>query len=385
MPNLVPGTKIPEKPKAKRRALSTFSRGGLLSLAFLMAACASQDTTKSAGFDKSRADRFFVAGYRDVTESYIDEVKVDKLAIAGLESLASIDPDLSIAVERKEVRIALDGQEAITFLQPNAGDVSAWASLTSAAISVARTRSKELEKANTERLYEAVFDGLLTELDQFSRYSGRDEARNNRASRDGFGGVGIRINIIDEGIRVLSVMEKTPAEDAGIKAKDLIVRIDGVDTRDLSQREAIKRLRGRLRSKVRLDIEREGQKDLLPVTVTRARIVPQTVRIKKADSIAHITVSGFNQNTTETLREKIEEVAQRLGPELKGYVLDLRGNPGGLLDQAVGVSDLFITAGRIVTTHGRHPDSEQFFDAEPDDIAAGLPTQRPCRMRGAPW
>ncbi|TQV80645.1 S41 family peptidase [Denitrobaculum tricleocarpae] len=357
----------------KNRALRTVSRSTLLPLAFLMAACASQDTTKSAGFDVSRADRFFVASYRDVAESYIDEVMVDRLALAGLEGLATIDPDISIAVEREKVRIALEGEEAVSFHQPKPNDVNAWAHLTAAAITVARTKSKELEETNTERLYETVFDGVLAELDPFSRYSGRDEARNNRASREGFGGVGIRIDISDEGIRVISVMERTPAEKAGVKAEDLILKIDGVDTRELSQKDAIRRLRGRLRSQVKLDIEREGYNELLPITVTRARIVPQTVRIKKADEVAHITISGFNQNTTLNLRNKIREVSQKVGPDLKGYVLDLRGNPGGLLDQAVAVADLFLTGGRIVSTHGRHPDSEQFFDAEPDDIADGLP------------
>ncbi len=373
LPNDVPGSATPEETKPRNRALRTVSRGALLSLAFFIVACASQDSTTSSGFDRSRADRLFVAGYRDVAESYIDEIKVNQLALAGLEGLATIDPDLSVAIESEEVRIAVEGEEAIRFHQPHPNDVNAWASLTTAAISLARTKSKELEEANTERLYETVFDGMLGELDQFSRYSGREEARINRASRDGFGGVGIRINITDEGIRVLSVMEKTPAERAGLKANDLILKIDGVDTAGLSQRDAITRLRGRLRSKVRLVVERDGREHPLPITVTRARIVQQTVRIKKADEIAHIAVSGFNQNTTQNLRQKIREVAQRVGPKLKGYVIDLRGNPGGLLDQAVGVSDLFITEGRIVSTHGRHPDSEQFFDAEPDDIAKGLP------------
>lgn len=338
-----------------------------------MAACASQDTTKSSGFDTSRADRFFVASYRDVAGSYIDEVEMDRLAIAGLEGLAAIDPDISVAIERKELRIALNGEEAFSFQQPKPNDIDAWAHLTAKAISVARTKSQELQESNTERLYETVFDGLLAELDPFSRYSGREQARKNRANREGFGGVGIRIDISDAGIRVLSVMERTPAEKAGVKAQDLILKIDGVDTRELSEKEAIQRLRGRLHSEVQLDIERAGRRTLLPIKVTRARIVPQTVRLKKVDQFAHIAVTGFNQNTTLTLRHKVREVAQKLGSDLKGYVIDLRGNPGGLLDQAVEVSDLFINDGRIVSTHGRHPDSEQFFDAEPGDIANGLP------------
>jgi len=372
-PTPVPGEQKRLVPGVERRALRTVSRSALLSLAFFIVACASQDSTTPSGFDQSRADRLFVAGYRDVAESYIDEVTVNQMAVAGLEGLSTIDPDISVAIEREEIRIALKGKEAAHFPQPDAGDFLAWANLTTSAISAVRSKSKDLEQANAERLYETVFDGLLSELDQFSRYSGRDEARLNRASRDGFGGVGIRIEVTDAGIQVLSIMEKTPAEKAGIRVDDLIVKIDGIASKGLSQTEAVSRLRGRLHSKVRLEIKRKGSRLPRLVTVTRARIVQQTVYIKRVDAIAHIAVTGFNQNTTQNLSRKIREVAQKSGPELKGYVIDLRGNPGGLLDQAVGVSDLFITEGRIVSTHGRHPDSEQFFDAEPDDIALGLP------------
>ncbi len=112
---------------------------------------------------------------------------------------------------------------------------------------------------------------------------------------------------------------------------------------------------------------------LLTFSLTRAHIVPQTVNYRSEGSVGYLRVSGFNQSTAQTLREKILQAKREQGKALKGFVLDLRGNPGGLLDQAVSVSDLFLSRGRIVSTRGRHPDSHQFFDARKDDLAAGLP------------
>src|SRR3546814_5186656 len=124
---------------------------------------------------------------------------------------------------------------------PDDNDAQARGMLTSSGISAARYHSKELDQADPERLYEAVFDGLLSQLDSFSRYAGRDAARENRASRDGFGGIGVRIRVIEEGVLVLSVMENTPAEGAGLRKDDLIVAIDGSRVEGLSQEDEIGR------------------------------------------------------------------------------------------------------------------------------------------------
>ncbi|MFQ5772911.1 MAG: S41 family peptidase [Kiloniellaceae bacterium] len=358
---------------AKETAPRAWRRLATLCVAFFMVACATQDTRAPANQDLSLANRLFSVGYRDVADIYIDDVAVSDLAVAGLNGLSSIDSDLAVSRSGGRILMSIDGQQAGAFAAPAVGDTEGWGNLTAAALNIGRVRSAELDAAEPERLYEVVFDGMLSELDGFSRYAGREEARENRASRDGFGGIGVRIRLIDQGVRILSVMEDTPAERSGLRDNDVITEIDGEPTVGLSQRDVVRRLRGPLRSRVALTVKRDSAPRPLNIQVVRAHIVPQTVRYSRIGKVAHIRVSGFNQSTTRTLRDKMKLATRDLGPELAGFVLDLRGNPGGLLDQAVAVSDLFVTGGRIVSTHGRHPDSHQYFDAEPDDVAKHKP------------
>jgi carboxyl-terminal processing protease len=256
---------------------------------------------------------------------------------------------------------------------PDPENAKAWGELTANAVESSRSASPVLAEIEAERLYEAVFGGMITRLDRFSRYAGRDVALENRASRDGFGGIGVRIRVIDEGVKILSVMEKTPAEDSGLLVEDIITDIDGLSAIGLTQREVVRRLRGPIRSKVKLLVLRATEQEKLPISVTRALVVPQTVEFHTEDNVGYIRVSNFNQGTARSLREKLKLARRELGENLLGYILDLRGNPGGLLDQGVEVADLFVRKGLILTTHGRHPDSHQVFDAASDDLAEDLP------------
>jgi carboxyl-terminal processing protease len=350
-----------------------WQRLGALSVAFFMVACTAQDTRVTADGDLSLANRLFRDGYQDIIDIYIDEVQASDLALAGLDNLTDLDPDISVLAQDGWITMKMDGQLIGNFTAPPNHDPEAWGDLTASALRLGRSRSALIEAADPEEIYEVVFDGILTELDKFSRYAGRDEARENRASRDGFGGIGVRIRLIDEGVRIMSVMEKTPAERAGLKDNDIILEIDGETTVGLNQREVVRRLRGPLRSRVALTVGREDAPASLGIEVVRAHIVPQTVTYRRDGDAAVIQLTGFNQSTTRTLREKLNQATKEIGPDLSGFVLDLRGNPGGLLDQAVAVADLFIGDGRIVSTHGRHPDSHQYFDAEPDDLAKHRP------------
>ncbi len=348
-------------------------RAGPLCLAFLMVACASQDSAPPLGYDEARAERLFSTGYQDVSDIFIEEVSVSQLAIAGMGSLASIDPAIGVERDGDLLRVSVDGTSMASYPMPDPNDAKGWGALTAATISASRYHSDDLDNAEPEQLYEVVFDGVLGELDNFSRYAGREAARENRASRDGFGGIGIRIRLIEEGVLVLSVMENTPAEKAGLTSDDVITLIDGTSVEGLSQREVVRRLRGPVRTKVSLTIDREANESPLAIAVTRSHIVPQTVSYRREGNLAYIRLSGFNQRTTDTLKQKVKQAQNEIGDELEGFILDLRGNPGGLLDQAVEVSKLFITQGRIVSTHGRHPDSHQYFSASSDDLTKGAP------------
>ena len=356
-----------------RKVQQLFRRGVPLALAFSIVACASQDSSDSKIFDEDRTEAVFSVGYDDIANIYIDNVKISDLAVAGIDGLGSLDPAFSVGREGNELSIYIEDVRTDTLRLPANEDADAWGELTARAIHASRTWSKELNQAEPELIYEAVFDGMLSELDGYSRYAGREEARENRASRDGFGGIGVRIRLIEEGVLVLSVMEGTPAEAAGLLANDVIVAINGEEVAGLSQREAVTRLRGPLRSKVLLTLDRPDVLDPVMAEVTRSHIIPQTVIYQRMGRIAYLQMTGFNQNTTRSLEEKLRFAKKDIGATLAGFILDLRDNPGGLLDQSVSVSDAFVSEGRIVTTRGRHPDSHQYFEADRDDLIADLP------------
>ncbi len=348
-------------------------RSGPLCLAFLMVACASQDSTAPVGYDEARAKHLFSASYRNVSDIYIEDVSVEDLAVAGMSSLASIDPAIGIQREGSRLQVSIDGNRMASYPMPDPVDTQAWGALTASVISATRYHSPDLDASDPEKLYEAFFDGLLTELDNFSRYAGREAARENRASREGFGGIGVRIRLIEEGVLILSVMDETPAQSAGLLQDDTIIAIDGTSVEGLSQRDVVRRLRGRPGTDVMLSIERESIQMGQPVAVTRRHIVPQTVSYRREGNLGYIKLSGFNNQTTDSLREKVAQAQSEMGSDLRGFILDLRGNPGGLLEQAIAVSDVFVTSGRIVSTHGRHTESHQYFQAKKEDLTGNTP------------
>lgn len=356
-----------------RNSAAAGRRIAVLSLSLLLFGCALSEGYDSQDYSVARATRIFSTGYQGVSDVYINDLALPQLALAGLGGLTAIEPELAVDIRDRQLVVSVRGQQVHYIKAPDDDDPRDWGNLTATAIELGQRNSAALARATPEALYEAVFDGIVEELDSFSRYAGRDQARENKASREGFGGLGIRIGIVDHGVKVVSVIEGTPAETAGLKAEDVITAIDGEPAAGMSQREAIRRLRGRIRSLVELTVNRGSVPDPLTISVTRAHIVPQTVIYKAEGQVGYIQVTSFNQRTTNNLREKVLQAERELGKDLKGLVLDLRANPGGLLEQAVSVSDLFVTDGRIVSTHGRHPDSHQYFDAQKNDLADGLP------------
>ncbi len=168
-------------------------------------------------------------------------------------------------------------------------------------------------------------------------------------------------------------MHYTPAERMGLKIDDLIEEIDGQPTKGLNQKDVVDRLRGSPDSKVDITIKRVEESDPFVVTITRAHVVPETVNYRREGDVGYFRIYSFNSETAESLKRAVADAEQEIGPRLRGLIIDLRDNPGGLLNQSVAVSNLFLTEGRVVSTHGRHPDSHQFFEASGDDITNGKP------------
>jgi carboxyl-terminal processing protease len=346
-------------------------RLGALILAITLAGCGI-----GAGFGETDAydspRRMFTTGYEKIGAFYIQDVALSDLALAGLTQVASLDTTLGVVRETDRVALRVDGRNRATFKMPAEDDAAGWGKLTAEVVAAIRSASPQLQAKTNEDIYDAFFAGALTKLDGFSRYSTAVEATENRATREGFGGIGVRIAVEDDTVRIVSVMNYTPAQRVGLKSDDLITHVDGKPLKGLGQDQVIDMLRGPDDSKVRLTVVRDGGKPFA-VVVTRAHIVPETVTYERKGNVAYMHIYGFNLDTADSLRKEMLHARQDIGRALQGYVLDLRGNPGGLLDQSVAVSDLLIKHGRIVSTHGRHPDSHQYFEATAGDVADGLP------------
>jgi carboxyl-terminal processing protease len=360
--------------RSVRGRLRRAARAVALVPALFLAAPAGVDRPAAAGdYNAYEASRLFAAGYNDIARIYIDEVALPVLALDGLDALATLDRRIAVARGGGEIAVRFHGRTVGSYHVPAPRDIDAWSAVTAGVIDLARRASDRLAERPIAEIYERVFDGMLERLDGYSRYAGADAAQQNRASRDGFGGIGARVHARAGGIAVLSVRDGSPAARAGLAPGDTIVAIDGAATRGLKQREAIDRLRGHVDTTLALSVRRDGGRSVRTLRLRRAHIVPETVATRADGRLAVIEITGFNQETAHAVERAVRKLNARMGARLAGYVLDLRGNPGGLLDQAVDVADLFVRHGRIVSTHGRHPDSHQYFTARPDDIGDDRP------------
>ncbi len=332
--------------------------------------CAS---SRSATDPSALSRQMFEAGFEDIDAVYIDKPDIGGLALAGMQQLSTIDSDLTARRTGDKVELLLKNQVAYSRTVENGFDADDWGGLTADVLSEATEESEKIRTSPIEKIYESMFSGVVGKLDQFSRYAGAQNARENRAARDGFGGIGVRISVEDDQVRVISVMHYTPAERMGLKADDTIVEIDGESTKGLNQQQVVDYLRGPVGSKVDITVRRAEEPDPFVASITRAHVVPETVNYRREGDVGYFRIYSFNSETAESLKRAVADAEQEIGPRLKGLIIDLRDNPGGLLNQSVAVSNLFLREGRVVSTHGRHPDSHQYFEASGDDIANGKP------------
>lgn len=345
--------------------------GAVAVLGLLAAGCAGSSGVSTDG--GSTARQMFVAGFEDIDAVYINKPDIGALAVAGLQQLSTIDSDVTARRSADRIELMLKNQVAYSANVADDFDAEDWGELTSEVLDEASASSEKIKATPSEKIFEAMFSGIVGKLDQFSRYAGAKSAKENRAARDGFGGIGVRISVEDDQVRVISVMHYTPAERMGLKTDDLIMAIDGETTKGLTQQDVVEKLRGPVDSKVEVTVKRAGQDAPFSVAILRAHVVPETVNYRREGDVAYFRIYSFNSETADSLKRAVSDAEQEIGPRMKGIVLDLRDNPGGLLNQSVAVSNLFLTEGRVVSTHGRHPDSHQFFEASGEDITEGKP------------
>ena len=255
-----------------------------------------------------------------------------------------------------------------------AADNSAYRQLDLFGDAFERVRADYVRPVQESELVDNAIQGMVSSLDPHSAYmNAKQYADMQITTRGQFGGLGLEVTMEDGLVKVISPIDDTPASRAGIKAGDFVAAIDGAPVQGLSLDEAIAKMRGAVGGKVSLTILRQGSKKPFDVALTREVIHVASVKFHREGDVGYIRLAAFNEETASGLVHAVSELKKQIGPGLKGYIIDLRNNPGGLLDQAIDVSDDFLQSGQIVSTRGRHPDDTASYSAHPGDIADGKP------------
>jgi carboxyl-terminal processing protease len=239
-----------------------------------------------------------------------------------------------------------------------------------------RARADYVEKPDDSKLVQSAINGMLAGLDPHSSYMDPNSFRDIQVQTRGeFGGLGIEVTMEDGLVKVVAPIDDTPAAKAGVMANDIITKIDNEQVRGLTLNQAVEKMRGPVDTKIELTIMRKGQDKPIEVTIVRDVIRVKSVRShSEGDDIGYIRITQFSEQTTDGLKKAISDLTSQLGADkIKGFVIDLRNNPGGLLDQAISVSDAFLDRGEIVSTRGRNAEETQRFNARPGDLTKGKP------------
>ncbi|AHB47519.1 peptidase S41 [Hyphomicrobium nitrativorans NL23] len=237
-----------------------------------------------------------------------------------------------------------------------------------------RVRSDYVEKPDDTMLIENAINGMLAALDPHSSYMSPKHYRDMQVQTRGeFGGLGIEVTMENGVVKVVAPIDETPAAKAGILSNDLITHLDNDQISGLTLEQAVEKMRGPVNTPITLTIMRQGRDEPFDIKIVRDFIRINAVRSRVEGDIAYIRLTTFNEKTHANLVKAMDDLKKEIGPKLKGYVLDLRNNPGGLLDQAIAVSDDFLDQGSIVLTKGRNNEETQRAQARPGDTADGKP------------
>lgn len=359
--------------KDLKKQFTVARRTGWLVATLVLTACVQIGSDVDARYSDSYSRDMFDTGYSFINDRYIADVSLRDLSLSGLAGLHQIDSNLDIRPAAQNIEVLYRNQAVGRLATPRSDDPEAWSQTTVDAISIAREASPLLANARAETVFKAVFDGVLSPLDKFSRYDDAETANEKRAFRDGFGGIGVTIAKEETDALILSVTPGGPAAKAGVRDQDRITHVEGQPITDWKQRELIEALRGPINSSVSFTVARQGVPAPIPVVLVRQHVVPETVETRRENGVAIIRLIGFNVDSAKDLRRHVQqEMRSPAGPPT-GFVLDLRSNPGGRLDVSIDVADIFLETGNIIATRGRHPKSQQAFSASRGDEAGQRP------------
>ena len=306
----------------------------------------------------------FAAVFERAQKDYVEKIDPQSLLLAAMNSMKSMSPT--------STRIAMAGRQTPLPSGPS-GTAFDLNSVYDVALGILNERASDDENA---RVLDAAMKGMLASLDPHSTYLDAKAFRElQTASSGAFGGLGVEVTMENGLIRVVTPLDDTPASRSGLLSNDVITNLDDTPVQGLSLNDAVGKMRGPVGSKIRLKFRRKGNDDPMEVTLIRERIQIQPVRARvEADGLAYIRLTAFNEQTTDGLKREIGNLTKQIGAgKLKGFILDLRNNPGGLLEQAVTVSDAFLEKGEIVSTRGRTAEETQRRAAQPGDLTKGKP------------
>ena len=237
-----------------------------------------------------------------------------------------------------------------------------------------RVRTDYVEPVSDEKIIESALNGMLTSLDPHSSYMNEKQFDEMKVQTKGeFGGLGIEVTMENGLVKVITPIDDTPAAKAGVKTNDFIAEIDDQQVMGMSLSDAVEKMRGPIGTSVKITLLREGLKEPLKLNIRRDVIRIQSVRSRSEGDVAYLRITSFSENTADALEAAFEKEKKAIGKNLKGVVLDLRNNPGGLLDQAIEVSDDFLDHGEIVSTRSRKPEESRRYSATAGDMTNGLP------------
>lgn len=238
-----------------------------------------------------------------------------------------------------------------------------------------RVRADYVEPTDDAKLVENAINGMLTSLDPHSSYMTPKTFRDMQVQTRGeFGGLGIEVTMENGVVKVVTPIDDTPASRAGMRPNDYITHIDGTQILGMTLSDAVDKMRGRVNTDVLLTVVRKGVDEPFEVKLTRDIITIKSVKYNREGEIGYIRITSFNEQTADLLDDAIMDLTKQIGASrLRGFIVDLRNNPGGLLDQAISVSDEFMDGGEIVSTRGRHPEDTQRYNARSGDVTSGRP------------
>ncbi len=323
----------------------------------------------------SSIDRVLVRGYSAIADRYITAIKdYGPLTAEAIKNVSALDSQIRLE-ERGGALVLYQGDKIIAQrpVPAERDDGPAWGEATAGLVRAAMDASQPLRAAGRDRVLRAAMDGTARKLDRNSRYSDPVESRDNRFNREGDGGIGVTVEAENDQTIVRMVQSGAPADGAGIKPGDRIVSVEGNRVDGKPMRDIVRLLRGRVGTTVAMGVFRPSESREIVFSIRRAYIIPTTVTYERRGDIAHIKLTGFNKGTPEALKTALETAAAEIGSGMAGIILDMRDNPGGLLDRSITTASLLLDSGTVLTTEGRHPDSRMTFRSSGTALLARVP------------